>query len=110
MQTFGILAWECPCGYQGAVSRSGALLPSPPSRPSLSPGSASNTARALWPTGTVPGRKPPIWFQLKETILKKIQSQFQAQQFPAPPFRKLLSKYCLSLADVQAALFLGCGR
>lgn len=33
MQTFGILAWECPCGYQGAVSRSGALLPSPPSRP-----------------------------------------------------------------------------
>lgn len=110
MQTFEILAWECPCRYQGAVSRSGALLPSPPSRPSLSPGSASNTARALWPTGTVPGRKPPIWFQLKETILKKIQSQFQAQQFPAPPFRKLLSKYCLSLAAVQAALFLGCGR
>lgn len=45
--------------------------------------------------------KPPIWFQLKETILKTIQFQFQARQFPAPRFRKLLSKHCWSLAAAQ---------
>lgn len=106
----GYFTWEHPCGHQGAVSRSGALLPSPPSHPLPSPGTASNAAQAPWPTGTVPGRKPPIWFQLKETILKTIQSQFQARQFPAPHFRKLLSKYRRSLAAAQAALFLGCGR
>ena len=106
----GYFAWECPCGHQGAVSRSGALLPLPPSRPLPSPGTATDAARALRPAGTVPDSKSPIWFQLKETIFKTIQYQFQAQQFPVPRFRKLLSKYCRSLAAAQAALFLGCGR
>lgn len=76
--------------------------------PALSPGQAPPATQLK--DGSVPDRKPPIWFQLRETILKTTQSQFQALQFPAPRFRKLLSKYRRSLAAVQAALFLGCGR
>jgi len=105
-QYLSFLTQEHPCGHQRVVRRSAVLHPSAPSH--LSPSQAPPATEHE--DGTIPDRKPPIWFQLGETILKTTQSQFQALQFPAPRFRKLLSKYRRSLAAVQAALFLGCGR
>lgn len=99
-QYLSFLTQEHPCGHQRVVRRSAVLHPSAPSH--LSPSQAPPATEHK--DGTIPDRKPPIWFQLGETILKTTQFQFQALQFSSSPFQKtpfqipLVLGHCTSCA------------
>lgn len=72
MQMIRLLCLGVPMGASRDSEHIWSLLPAPPSCPLPSPGTASNIAWAPQLTGTLPGRKLSVWFQLKETILKTI--------------------------------------